>query len=90
MLVCHIYVSADPIFERPSATQFFSNCIGVPLVFVLYFGYKFCYKTKIVSVDMMDLVTDRVADEELLEQEEKLDEYYRMTRGKRALTYVRF
>lgn len=56
MLGCHIYVSASPITATPSAENFFRSCIGIPLIVVLYFGYKIAYGTRIVrSVSISQL-----------------------------------
>ena len=38
-----------------SASDFFSAYINIPFVFILYFGYKFVKKTKIVPLMEMDV-----------------------------------
>ncbi|KAL1668752.1 amino acid permease/ SLC12A domain-containing protein [Schizophyllum commune] len=43
-----------------SASDFFSAYINIPFVFILYFGYKFVKKTKIVPLMEMDVTTHYV------------------------------
>jgi len=50
MLACHIYVSASPVTGRADAEHWFQSCIGIPLMVVLFAGYKVVYKTKFVTV----------------------------------------
>ena len=38
-----------------AASDFFSSYINIPFVFLLYFGYKFVKKTKIVPLMEMDV-----------------------------------
>ncbi|RPB16434.1 hypothetical protein P167DRAFT_481337 [Morchella conica CCBAS932] len=89
MLGCHIYVSASPITATPSAENFFRSCIGIPLILVLYFGYKATYGTRIVRSHVMNLWEDKISEDDFIDQEHRLDEYYRQTRWKRFLSYVR-
>ncbi|EIM81052.1 amino acid transporter [Stereum hirsutum FP-91666 SS1] len=37
--------------------SFITNYLPIPIFIILYFGYKFWYKTKIVSLEEMDFVT---------------------------------
>lgn len=50
MLACHVYVSASPVTGRADAEHWFQNCIGIPLMVVLFAGYKIAYRTKFVTV----------------------------------------
>jgi len=38
-------------------SSFITNYMPIPVFIILYFGYKFWYKTKIVSADDMDFMT---------------------------------
>lgn len=40
-----------------AASDFFSSYINIPFVIILYFGWKFYHKTKIVSLHNMDVTT---------------------------------
>ncbi|RPB01195.1 hypothetical protein L873DRAFT_1677700 [Choiromyces venosus 120613-1] len=90
MLACHIYVSASPVSGRANAEYFFQNCIGIPLLIVLFAGYKIIWRTEFATADKMDLQTDKIPDSDIIEQSEKLDKYYQQSRKVRVLSYVRF
>ncbi|KAJ3136275.1 hypothetical protein HDU90_003326 [Geranomyces variabilis] len=53
------------------ATYLTQTYLGVPVFVLLWAGYKFVYKTKIVPLAEMDLVTDTLRSREITEEREE-------------------
>ncbi|EWC47308.1 hypothetical protein DRE_03427 [Drechslerella stenobrocha 248] len=55
---------------KPTIKNFLMTYLTVPIVIVQYFGYKFFFKTKILTVDKIDLVTGCIGleDESWIEE----------------------
>ncbi|KAF3922907.1 hypothetical protein ABW20_dc0100576 [Dactylellina cionopaga] len=56
---------------KPNIKNFMMTYLTVPLLLVEYFGYKFFFKTKILTVDKIDLVTGCIGLEDEIWIEER-------------------
>jgi amino acid permease len=56
--------------EPPSTIQFIANYITIPLFAMIFFGYKFYYKTEFVKLDQCDLTSGHIS---ILEETGKIN-----------------
>lgn len=89
ILLCNGYTSIDPIAGEAGATTFFANYLGVPVLIVMWAGWKLWHRTWwfFVKPETVDLDTDRRVLKDHPEEERILEEYRSQTRGKRILSY---
>ncbi|KAL3421573.1 general amino-acid permease gap1 [Phlyctema vagabunda] len=88
MVVCQLVVSISPIEGKVSARTFFANFLCVPLFLILWAGYKLVYKTEIIPLDKIDLLTDRRPEDP--EEIEMLERHYNLSFWRRAVSYCHF
>ncbi|KAI8668783.1 AA-permease domain-containing protein [Fusarium keratoplasticum] len=87
LLVCCIYSGIEPVGGAGfTAENFFQYMIGVLVIFGFTLGYKIIYRTPWRDPATADCQTGRrpLSAEEITQ----LDEYYRMPKWRRFLTYV--
>lgn len=72
MLCAQIWIAADPIDAKPSASLFFQSCLSIPIVLATYLGHKIWKKNWIWYIHAKDIDIDtgrRELDLDLLKQE---------------------
>ncbi|KAJ0382374.1 hypothetical protein COL922a_012708 [Colletotrichum nupharicola] len=87
LLACCLVCGIDPIgSDSFSAENFFQYMIGFLVIVVFTIGYKVIYRTPWRDPNTADCVTGRrnLSVEEI----NQLDDYYKMSRWRRFLTYV--
>ncbi|KAE9581595.1 Amino-acid permease GAP3 [Colletotrichum fructicola] len=87
LLACCLICGIDPIgSDSFSAENFFQYMIGFLVIVVFTIGYKVIYRTPWRDPNTADCVTGRrnLSVEEI----NQLDDYYKMSRWRRFLTYV--
>ncbi|KAI9809034.1 MAG: hypothetical protein M1825_002323 [Sarcosagium campestre] len=88
MVICQFIVSVWPIGAKPSAANFFSNFLGVPIFLFMWLAYKIIYRTKWQKLTEVDLQTGRREEDPV--EVELLEKYEALPKGKRALSYLHF
>ncbi|KAI9852632.1 MAG: hypothetical protein M1838_000080 [Thelocarpon superellum] len=88
MVVCQFIVSVWPIGAEPSASNFFSNFIGVPIFLIMWAGYKILYRTKWKKLTEVDLQTGR--REEDPTEIDILEVHAAMTTKEKIMSYFHF
>ncbi|PYI09770.1 AAT family amino acid transporter [Aspergillus sclerotiicarbonarius CBS 121057] len=82
------YISVKPIDADTTAEGFFEMFLGVPVFVVAFLGYKVRFRTRVVDPKFAELRTGRrpLTGEEV----RVLEEYGRLARWKRVVSYLRF
>lgn len=90
MVICQLIIAAVPISDSPSASNFFSSFLSVPIFLVMWAGYKIVYWNRCHSKrpEDVDITTGR--REEDPEEMARLEEYASWPRQKKALSYLQF
>ncbi|CEP64501.1 amino acid permease LALA0_S12e00232g [Lachancea lanzarotensis] len=73
LIIGEIYVSIFPLGKKPSAENFFENCLSIPIIMAVYLVHKVFFnkeKRLMIPLDQVDLdIGRRMERNELLEEE---------------------
>ena len=58
-VIAQFIIAVAPIGSPPNANDFFTNMLALPVVIVMYVGWKLFKKTEFVRLGEIDLITGR-------------------------------
>jgi amino acid transporter len=58
-VIAQFYIAVFPIGASPNANDFFINMLALPIILVLFIGWKLWKKTEFVRLSEIDLLTGR-------------------------------
>ncbi|CCU75548.1 general amino-acid permease GAP1 [Blumeria hordei DH14] len=79
ILIAHFWVLISPCSNatqkpRERLIKFIGALLAIPLILILYFGYKICYRTRCVRMNEVDLVTGRNGWEGELQRRARIED----------------